>query len=483
MRSKYCAVAAVAIVLLTLIASYVLITLSSVGFVIRAVLAVIVFAIAGIGIRRTLSLNGTSGLYLLAGKKGLKSIDNISKHYRTFWTSMALWGFVLGFGLLSYPLMRGKLSKKLFAFGMVSLVVMYVFVTPYFGYALQFINMSAIQGGAAATTTPSHASLLTYSILAITLIFGFSGFAIVSMFYSAATIVLGIGHYLIGSLSGSANASTLGNQVPGVVPIIPGIDIPFAAGIISLVVLLTVHELSHGVLSRIYGVKLKSLGLLMFGILPIGAFVEPEDKMIKKLPPAKKIGIFSAGIAANFVAMLVFFVLMLITMFYIAPKVYSYGVVVTGTTRGYPAYNVIGIGSQVLQWNGQSVSDIGTLESASSTDKPYKPVTVVTNVGTYTLNALPDPANALRGIIGVSLNYEPIIRGKTASAVYFLYTLFALSMLLNFLIAVFNLLPIPGLDGWSIYNSSIKNKKLVKYITAIVLVVIALNALPWVFYI
>jgi membrane-associated protease RseP (regulator of RpoE activity) len=483
MRDKYCKVAAIAIVLLALAASYVLVTASAVSVVIRAVLEVLMLAAAGIGIQRALSFNGGFGLYLLSSKKGLRYIDGISKHNQVFWRSMAMWGFVLGFGVLSYPLMRGKLSKKLFAFGLLSLAAMYVFVTPYLGYSLQFINLSAIQGSV-STATSTHASLLSYVVAAITLLFGFSGFAIVSIFYSAATILYGIGRYVAGVISGSASAaSALSGQVPGVVPIIPGLDIPFAAGIISLVILLTVHELSHGVLSRIFGAKLKSLGLLMFGILPIGAFVEPEDKTIKKLAPEKQTGIFSAGIAANFVAMLVFFALMFATMLYIAPRAYSYGVVVSGTTPGYPAYNVLSIGSQVLQWNGQSVSNIGTLEIAASSDRPGKPVAVVTSAGAYTFNAIPNPSDASKGIIGVSMVYEPIIRGAKASLVYFLYTLFALSMLLNFLVAVFNLLPIPGLDGWSIYNANIRNKRLIRYITAIVLVAIAINALPWLFYV
>jgi len=144
---------------------------------------------------------------------------------------------------------------------------------------------------------------------------------------------------------------------------------------------------------------------------------------------------------------------------------------------------VLTVGSQVLQWNGHSVSNVSALESAALADRSGKQVVVVTNVSTYTFNALPDPANASRGIIGVTLGYRSIVKGATASAVYFLYTLFALSMMLNFLVAVFNLLPIPGLDGWSIYNTSIRNKRLVSYITAAVLVVIAINALPWLFYI
>ncbi len=481
MAKKY-HTAAMAIVLLSLVAIGVLITTHAIGFIMRLALAIIVMVLAGVGIQRTLSLNGSSGLYLLAGKKGIKFIDRMSKHNRTFWNSMALWGFVLGFGLLSYPLMRGKLSKKLFAFGMVSLAVMYVFVAPYLGYALQFINVSVIQNSVSATTS-THVGALTYVLVAVTLLFGFSGFAIISIVYNAAVILGGIGSYLMGLISGSASTSALKAQVPGVVPIIPGLDIPLVAGIISLVVLLTVHEVSHGVLSRMFGVKLKSIGLLMFGILPIGAFVEPDDKGIKKLNSSKRIGIFSAGIAANFITMLLFFLLMLAILLYIAPKAYSYGVVVSGTTKGYPAYNVLSVGSQVLEWNGHNVSSIGVLASAASEDKPNEPVTIVTDAGSYTFNALPDPANTSRGIIGVNLSYKPIIKGATASAVYFFYTLFALSMLLNFLVAVFNLLPLPGLDGWAIYNASIKNKRIIKCLAAVVVAVIVINALPWIFYV
>jgi membrane-associated protease RseP (regulator of RpoE activity) len=301
------------------------------------------------------------------------------------------------------------------------------------------------------------------------------------MLYSAANIIGSIGSYTVGVLSGVQGAS-LSGQVPGVVPIIPGIDIPLVAGIISLVILLTVHELSHGILSRLSRVRLKSMGLLMFGILPIGAFVEPDDKMIKRLAPHQQISIFSAGVAANFVAMLVFFVLMMFIMLYVAPTTYKYGVFITATTPGYPAYNVISVGSQVFKWNGQNVSNISTLDSAASADLPGRPVTVVTSTGTYTLTAVQSPSNSTKGLIGVDLGYTPIVKGPVASAVYFLYTLFALSMLLNFLVAVFNLLPIPGLDGWSIYNASIKNKRLLRCITALVLLVIAINALPWIFY-
>ena len=76
------------------------------------------------------------------------------------------------------------------------------------------------------------------------------------------------------------------SQIPGVAPIIPGIDIPLFAGIISLAVLLVVHEFSHGLLARAAKVRLKSIGLLIFSIIPVGAFVEPDERQISKVKKA-----------------------------------------------------------------------------------------------------------------------------------------------------------------------------------------------------
>ena len=56
-------------------------------------------------------------------------------------------------------------------------------------------------------------------------------------------------------------------------------------------------------------------------------------------------------------------------------------------------------------------------------------------------------------------------------------------MLLNFLVAVVNLLPIPGLDGYRIYVVNIKNKKFVSLLIALIVAGIVINALPWLFYI
>ncbi|HDN65309.1 MAG TPA: peptidase [Methanosarcinales archaeon] len=62
--------------------------------------------------------------------------------------------------------------------------------------------------------------------------------------------------------------------------LIPGLNdyIPLVWGAIGLMVTLVVHELAHAVLCRTEGVSVKSMGVLLLGIIPIGGFAEPDDE-------------------------------------------------------------------------------------------------------------------------------------------------------------------------------------------------------------
>ncbi len=136
-----------------------------------------------------------------------------------------------------------------------------------------------------------------------------------------------------------------------------------------------------------------------------------------------------------------------------------------------------------MEWKGIAINNISDLEKAGIQTSPGSSVAVRTNAGTFVFTAVPEAGNSSRGVIGVSLGYQPIIETPYAKAVYFVYTLVALSMLLNFLVAVVNLLPIPGLDGYRIYVVNIKNKKFVSLLIALIVAGIVINALPWLFYI
>jgi membrane-associated protease RseP (regulator of RpoE activity) len=128
-------------------------------------------------------------------------------------------------------------------------------------------------------------------------------------------LVLAMTYYMIQEppLPSSYNA-------PRNILLIPGLNeyIPFVWGWIALFVTMVVHEFAHGILSRVEGVRVKSMGIVAVLFAPIAAFVEPDEAdlfgnkdMPAKVSKAARIRILSAGVISNFivaaVAMALFF--------------------------------------------------------------------------------------------------------------------------------------------------------------------------------
>jgi membrane-associated protease RseP (regulator of RpoE activity) len=84
---------------------------------------------------------------------------------------------------------------------------------------------------------------------------------------------------------------------------IPGVNpyLPIVYGWLALVVGLVTHEAAHGVVARSLGVPVKSAGLIMFLFIPIGAFVEVDEKALKAAKPAHSLRILAAGVGDNLV--------------------------------------------------------------------------------------------------------------------------------------------------------------------------------------
>lgn len=453
---------------------------NAVGVLVRGALALGLLAVVGIAIQNMLGLNGGYGFYMMGSRKGLSTINSISKRYRSFWESMALWGLTLGFGILAYPLVKGKIDKRIYAFGIISLIFIEVFVLPYVANAFQFINLPQLQNAIAASQAQpqSGISAISYVTTGVTIFAGFSGTIIASIFINAESILYSIVQYITNPMLGVVG-SGISSQIPGVAPVIPGIDIPLFAGLISLAILLIIHEFSHGILSRISKVKLKSIGILLFGFIPVGGYVEPDEKQVNKLKKTEQTNIFAAGIGSNFLAMIVFFVLVIAFTFFVIPNAYQYGIFVTQTLPNYPANSVLQAGMRIIKWNNHTISNLTSLAIASAGEKPNSTVTVMTNTGTYNFRTVASPSNSSKGIIGVTLAYKPLLATPYSRIVYFLYTVFSLSLLLNFLVAIVNLLPIPGFDGYRIYTSNIKNRLAINVFGAFIIMMILVNVLPW----
>src|SRR5207248_11397432 len=83
--------------------------------------------------------------------------------------------------------------------------------------------------------------------------------------------------------------------IPGVNPIIP-----IGYGIVAIVLALIIHEGSHGVISYASKMRVKSLGLLFF-VVPVGAFVEPDEEDLERSTTRAKNRVFAAGPTSNIV--------------------------------------------------------------------------------------------------------------------------------------------------------------------------------------
>ncbi len=84
---------------------------------------------------------------------------------------------------------------------------------------------------------------------------------------------------------------------------IPGINpyLPIVYGWIALIIAMIVHEGMHGILARSTGLSVKSSGIILLLILPIGAFVDIDEKELKKAKAKDSGRVLAAGPGANII--------------------------------------------------------------------------------------------------------------------------------------------------------------------------------------
>nr|AIE98507.1 putative peptidase M50 family [uncultured marine group II/III euryarchaeote KM3_05_H10] len=93
---------------------------------------------------------------------------------------------------------------------------------------------------------------------------------------------------------------------------LPGMHpaIPLGWGLAGLIIALVIHEYGHGVLARAHGMRVRSFGLLILGLIPIGAFAEPEGEELMRAPRKERQRVFAAGPAVNIYASFLGFLLL-----------------------------------------------------------------------------------------------------------------------------------------------------------------------------
>jgi membrane-associated protease RseP (regulator of RpoE activity) len=158
--------------------------------------------------------------------------------------------------------------------------------------------------------------------------------------------------------------------IPGVNPIIP-----IWFGIIALAVAIVIHEFAHGILTRVANLTVKSLGVVLC-VVPIGAFVEPDEEEIKATTRKKRMRLFAVGPATNIIFALVCALLFSWVFIGSVAPVHD-GVMLAGALDDSPGYDA-GINKlwmEITDINGTPIADYDDFESVPA-PKPLESVTV-----------------------------------------------------------------------------------------------------------
>ena len=350
----------------------------------------------------------------------------------------------------------------------------------------------------------SHPAVFTAMFFAAAIIISFIALSFVKFDYRMSFVAF-LGMILIGweLIFNIFLLFTKPEVSPGVGVVLPfkgkGIFyVPFFYWIISIFVIAVVHEFSHGLIARVNNLKVKSSGFAFLAlIIPIipAAFVEPDEKELKKRPHKEQLSVFAAGPLANIATA---FLALAILSFIMAPLVDGFiepnGVKVAEFVKEnmtYPAENSgMKIGEIIQNIDNIPTPYSDNLSQILHSKKPGDIVMLKTDKSSYQIKLGKNPANESSAYIGAYLEQSTKIKDSVKAsygeflpnAFIWIAGLFLILFILNLGIGLFNLVPIGPLDGGRMiqlplqkYFGEEKGNRILIYISLFFLVIILAN--------
>lgn len=283
--------------------------------------------------------------------------------------------------------------------------------------------------------------------------------------------------------------------------LIPGLNpyLPIIYGWIAIFLGIVIHELSHGVVARSLDIPVRSSGLLFLIFLPIGAFVEVDDKKLDSISFRKSGRIIAAGSGSNIIVGLLALFLLIGVVNTMEPV--AEGIPVSKVVVDSPA-NLAGLfpGDIITHLNNEPISNSDVFQTRLQSFSPGDEIilTVHRNSKQYSYNLVlsnrPDNNNEpFIGVMPPSVDiYESLARyqnGLSFSPNLLLYfsfpsgdssVPFSNSMqsyytsslgnqyvifsnllfwiwFINFNLGIFNSLPLGPLDGGQAFKRGLKS--------------------------
>lgn len=258
--------------------------------------------------------------------------------------------------------------------------------------------------------------------------------------------------------------------------LIPGVTIQSSSNIVyfllSVPIVLVIHEGAHGIVATLEKIKIKTGGFAVFIALFAG-FVEPDEEEFVKAKKISRLRVIGAGATSNVLFSFIIAGLLIFNpsfalimpdpikgVFYNAPL----GVPIVSVTEGSGAekaglqkddiINAIDGNSVVLPQDFAKIKLKAGDTAMVSIIRDGKPM----QIPVVTTPSKDDPQKGMLGILRAALpSYQPVVPYYIHwSPEVFMFLLWL--WMLSFFIGIFNMLPLPILDGGKFVHTIIEKK-------------------------
>jgi membrane-associated protease RseP (regulator of RpoE activity) len=265
--------------------------------------------------------------------------------------------------------------------------------------------------------------------------------------------------------------------------LIPGVTLTSSSSIayflLSIPIVLVVHEGAHGIVAALEKIKIKTGGFAIF-IAMFAGFVEPDEEEFEKAKKISKLRVIGAGATANVLFAFVLGAILLtnplfalimpeplLSTFYELPE----GVLVLSIIEGSGAEQAGLLANDIItSINGIPI--LNPLDFPELNPGETSEVSVLRNGEglDFSVEITPSPDDPERGLIGImrdnSLAYKPVLNFIEWNDINFSMFLLWLWMI-SFFIGIINMLPLPILDGGKFIHTIIDKRMSEKLVNGI----------------
>ena len=398
-------------------ALFFLIALSGLPDLWKLALCLATLGIGGAAMARVCGWTSYFGINMIKGEYGFRIMGDFAGKHPKLVRFLADVGAGIGYGMVySIFTFNGKGERKKLAFIL------------FFSFLFSLLISTGSLSSPAGLLSDFHSQVL----FAAGVIGGLALQSLVILVFSAINIF------------------TVQNAPAGAQLVIPGVTVPWV-WLVGIVIAVIIHEFAHGVLCKAENLRVLGSGVVLFGFLPIGAFVEPDEKRFKNIAIEKKRRILAAGPAANLIAF-VFFTVLLLGFAAVASGAYAdaSAVQVLSVNSSYPGTAQLSSGDIITGVDGQGITTLSSLETAITSKDAGDTLVITTQSGNKKVTIGP----------GKKLGITVTPTSRPGSELLFGVIGFVIAVLsstayLNLAIGAINLVPLFITDGARIVSDEL----------------------------